>query len=251
MLDFALLNTCDHRFIEEIDIEGISPDYYASLTYEANPNLSTIAIIDANKSSITAIYAMNNSTGEGISNFYLDASNKVIVFGRYPVDAGMNFPDPNIDHMPADKYFCAYLVKTSECPKCSGSKIVKDIFIDNTGRIATVSGTEKLRQQIQKILLTLSGNNLYDTSYGSTLQSVIGQKINKYQAAQLQFTILDSLNHLQSIQYANNVPSNEQIKSISQIDAIRDSVDPRQINIYITVLTASYEEVTTSIKMQT
>ena len=250
-IDFNLLNSCDHKYMQIIEIEGSSPSYFADLDFTCNPNLSTITILDGNTCSEEALFGMNNSTFEGITNFYIDPStNKRILFGAYPVDSGMVFPNPDSRHVPSDKYFCSYIVKTEECPKCIGSKIVQDISIDATGRISTISGSEKIKQQIRKIIMTLSGNSLYDSAYGSTLQSLIGQKLNAYTAANLQFSVLDSINHLIDLQNASNLPPEETIKSISNIEAVQDANDPRKININIIVISQNYEEISTSISLK-
>jgi hypothetical protein len=244
MIDFALYNVCDHKVFEELDIEGISPNYYADLKYLCNPNTSLIKIFDANKATSEELFSMQ---GVGISNFYVDASNKKIIFGRYPIEAGTNFPDVNELHVPSDKYFCSYIAQKSECPKCNGSGTVKDIYIDRIGRIATISGKNKVSQQILKALMTLQGTNLYDESYGSVASNLIGTKIDSYIAASLQFSILDCLTKLMETQQANNLPDDETISSISDVNAERDSIDPRKININITVMLQSYERNTTSL----
>ena len=249
MIDFSILNPCDHLYMQEISIEGISPSYWASLDFTCNPNLSTITILDGNDCSVESLFAMRNVNGEAITNFYIDTDNKTIRFGAYPVDAGMNYPNPNSLHIPHDKYFCSYLVQTAFCPKCRGTKIVADLAFDAVGRLITISGKEKVKQQIRKILETLSGNNLYDTAYGSTMQSLIGQKLNAYTSANLNFSILDSINHLIDLQNAANVPPDEQIASISNISAVRNANEPRQIDITINVMTKSYENVSTNVSL--
>lgn len=247
MIDFKLYSTCDHQYFEELTIEGSSPNYYADLTYESNRNIDTTSILSFNHACNIDLFAMN---GEGISNFYFSSGTQ-INFGVYPVDAGMQFPDPNPDYIPQNTYYCSYTVRESQCPKCKGTKRYNDVHIDNTGRIETVTSANKIRQQILKCLQTLAGNNIYDDAYGSITSDLIGSRIDAYATASLQFSILDAINHLIDIQIDNNVPDTERITSIANIKAERDLVDPRRINIVISVRTANYETVSTSIIMTT
>ena len=247
MIDLKLLNVCDHKITQSLDIEGMSPNYFSDLEYECNPNLTTIKIFNSNTATAIELFSLQ---GVGISNFYVDSSNQRIVFGRYDVNAGMNFPDPDSAHIPADKYICSYVARTATCPKCKGKKITNDVFIDNTGRISEISGVNKVRQQILKILTTTQGNNIYDSSFGSIANNLIGTKMDAFAAASLQFSLLDALNNLIQIQQANNLPDNETIHSISDINATQDSADPRKINIIITVMLKSFEQLSTSVSMQ-
>ena len=53
-----------------------------------------------------------------------------------------------------------------------------DIQLNTVNDIALVSGTEKLRQDLNKIFLTETGANINFEIYGTILQSLIGQKVN-------------------------------------------------------------------------
>lgn len=246
-VDFRISTQCNHLVFQTLTLQGSSPDYWADLDYKCNANLSTIHIFDANVATPEELFGMQ---GVGISNIYVDPSNKKIVFGAYPVDAGMNFPNPDSRHVPSDLYFCSYIAQKSECPKCNSTDRVSDIEIDATGRIATVTGTDKIRQQILKALMTIQGSNLYDVGYGSIADSMVGQKMDAYSAASLQFSILNCLNNLSQTQKDNNLPSNETIASISDISAVADVDNPLKVNIVVTIMTQDYQQVSTSMSMR-
>ena len=247
MIDAKWQNPCDHRMVEQITLEGSSPSYWGELSYLCNPNLSTICVMDANVVDSTSLFGLNPSDPEGISNFYIDPSNQKIVFGAYPVDSGTNFPNPNVDHVPADVYFVSYIAQTANCPKCGGTKIVKDMFLDNLGRIATISGPAKVQQQILKALLTIQGLNIYDPSYGSLLETMVGSRVDSYMVATLNFSILDCLTNLSKNQQANNLPANETITAISSVNATLAPSDPRIILVSIVCTLASSETVSTNL----
>ena len=246
-IDAKWQNPCDHRYVQEITLEGSSPNYFADLDYLANSNLSTVCVMDANVVSPTALFGMNPSSLEGITNFYISADNTQIIFGAYPVAASQNFPNPNENHVPADKYFCSYIAQTANCPKCGGTKIVKDMFLDNLGRISTVSGPQKVQQQILKALLTIQGLNIYDPGYGSLLETMVGSRVDSYMVATLNFSILDCLTNLSKNQQANNLPANETITAISSVNATLAPSDPRIILVSIVCTLASSETVSTNL----
>jgi hypothetical protein len=128
-------------------------------------------------------------------------------------------------------------------------KIFKgDLQINNSGSIVTVSGNQKLRQDIIKILLTAYGDNKYHPGYGSGLGQIeIGSTDFKLTEAEIKNTALSAINGLIAMQRrqarSQTLSPSEVIVSVLDIGVLRDSVDPRLYNLRISVLTQQLTEV--------
>jgi len=128
-------------------------------------------------------------------------------------------------------------------------KIFKgDLQIDNSGYIVTVSGNQKLRQDIIKILLTAYGDNKYHPGYGSGLGQIeIGSTDFKLTEAEIKNTALSAINGLIAMQKrqarSQTLSPAEVIVSVLDIGVLRDNVDPRLYNLRISVLTQQLTEV--------
>jgi len=98
-----------------------------------------------------------------------------------------------------------------------------DIYFDATGKIATVTGIEKLNLQIQKcILTTRSTENLYP-KYGGDATIFIGQKHDPVLiVSYLTQAIIEAIQYLVDIQTSqqaiNDFDADELIHSIQSID---------------------------------
>jgi hypothetical protein len=53
-----------------------------------------------------------------------------------------------------------------------------DLQLDNINDLATLSGIDKLRQDLNKIFLTEVGKNINFEIYGTDLQTLVGNKVN-------------------------------------------------------------------------
>jgi hypothetical protein len=128
-------------------------------------------------------------------------------------------------------------------------KILKgDLQIDNTGAIVTVSGNQKLRQDIIKILLTAYGDNKYHPGYGSGLGQIeIGSTDFNLTEAEIKNTALSAINGLIAMQRrqarSQTLSPSEVIVSVLDVGVLRDTIDPRLYNLRISVLTQQLTEV--------
>ena len=131
-----------------------------------------------------------------------------------------------------------------------------DLKIKNDGTIKTVSDTAKLRQDIIKIILTSLGSNKFHPWYGCAVgESTIGKNLpENILEMEIKTSIEQSLDKLKTLQSAQassqRVSLAELISEVGNIEAGRNPIDPRQINITVTVLTkrlSNLEEVFTLI----
>lgn len=118
-----------------------------------------------------------------------------------------------------------------------------DLSLDSGGSLSTVSGNQKIRQDIVKILLTKLGDNKFHSRYGSDVGSLkIGQvadqalvELDIKKSAEEAIRYLISLQRNQS--RSQFLSLSEKIIDIVEISAERDSADPRLYSIFVSVLT--------------
>ncbi len=114
-----------------------------------------------------------------------------------------------------------------------------DIAFDAQGRLELVRDTDKLTQDVLKILETTLGSDVFDQNYGvSVNQNTVGQVIaNNSIPAQVQAEIQGQLVKLQQEQQAlasvQVITPAERIQLINNVTVVRDSIEPRQLNISI------------------
>lgn len=131
-----------------------------------------------------------------------------------------------------------------------------DIKIGSSGSVKTVNGNSKLRQDIIKILLTELGDNKYHPKYGSYIGSLqIGHFADsKLMSLDLESSARTSVRNLMSLQRSQarrqNLSPGEIIVDIVDISVIRDDVDPRLYNIFVSVLTQELTEVRENITVR-
>lgn len=116
-----------------------------------------------------------------------------------------------------------------------------DLVANEITGFRVVSGTEKLVQDIIKILLTERGSNTLTPLYGSNLHQLISQKADlDVLHGQIISEIKDSLLILQSIN-KNNPNLDEQVKTLESVSV--DQPTPTQFNVRFTVITMADKRV--------
>jgi hypothetical protein len=136
------------------------------------------------------------------------------------------------------------------CPRCLGKGFYNAFSFGTDGKIVTVSGINKLSQQIQKILTEPKRPTGYGFDY-SVLSGVIAP--NTLTAVKSE--VIRCIEYLKSLQTQEKsegfiyLPT-EEIDSISVIDAFVDPTDPRAIFINVSVVTkaGNTSDVSTRIK---
>jgi hypothetical protein len=126
------------------------------------------------------------------------------------------------------------------------------------GDLKTVVDTEKLIQDILKIVLSPIGSNPSHPWYGSYLsKSLIGSGLStdiifQFGQSQLQ-NALENLKSLQDSQVKSfqTVSADEQIGAILDISLNRNSTDPRLFDVFIKVVTKGYKPVTAAFTIST
>ena len=118
----------------------------------------------------------------------------------------------------------------------------QDLKIQADGTIMTYTDTPKLRQDVLKIILTPMGSNPNYLWYGCSIGDDIGRNFpDILQLSRIQANINQCLTNLKALQTSQSstqtVTLAELIDSIAQVDAERDSEEPRQMNVVVTIIT--------------
>jgi hypothetical protein len=127
-----------------------------------------------------------------------------------------------------------------------------DLVIKNSD-IETVTGTDKLIQDLLKIATTRTGTNPYALWYGTLIDktligSILPDEITLSAAqSQLQVSlqILQNLQQLQ-VQSQQKMTADEQLASILGIVVQRNAADPRRFDVVIRALSKAYKKIQTS-----
>ncbi len=131
-----------------------------------------------------------------------------------------------------------------------------DISIESDGSLSVVSGNEKIRQDIVKIILTKFGENRFHPNYGSDagnlqIGSAADKKIVELDLVQ---SVESSLRYLISLQKEQSkrqlLSSSEVILEINNVSVERNQTDPRLYNIFISVITQRLETITEAVTIR-
>ena len=128
-----------------------------------------------------------------------------------------------------------------------------DLVIGTNGDLGIVQGTVKLEQSLLKIILTEVGGNPVQPWYGSLIgKTMIGNVLRTdliITMAQAQLTnTIETLQKVQALQVASGqkVTPDEQIAAISSINITRNAIEPRLIEVMVSVLNRAFGRVNTS-----
>lgn len=260
MKDAFFLSKCKHTIQdEELKITGTYPNYRARFAFPPIKDKRLIFIRAFNDqeeylSSVLSYKDINIANNRNINlkglqktigitsyNFIDDVTIEFYLEGN---ERPKNYPDINSDLVPANRYFVDYVVDPGACPICNGKGVACDLQVNDLGRITMITGTEKLRQRVLKALLTQLGTQPYTPTFGSELDSLVGQPIvSDFSRMGINKTVSDCIYNLIKMQDAE-LPSSERIVKISDI-SIEYSAEkaPDIINVKVTVQNADGDEV--------
>lgn len=120
------------------------------------------------------------------------------------------------------------------------------IQLRSDGDLDRISGQEKLTQDAIKIVVTPTGTHRAHPWYGSTLDvRVTGSVLtDELLENEVKSTVALAIQNLQSLQQQQEragqfLAPEEAIAAITKIELVRDTVDPRQLIVIITIRTRS------------
>lgn len=123
-----------------------------------------------------------------------------------------------------------------------------DLQIGVNNDFNLVSGLEETTQDVQKILLTEQGANQLFPLYGTTLQSMIGGKINTNVIAS---TVQQQITQALQILFLLTQNRVNQSEIVANLYALDTQIDSSRTNItsLLTVIAASGQEITTGVNI--
>lgn len=124
------------------------------------------------------------------------------------------------------------------CPRCLSKGYYGGIDFDFSGKISTVSNGEGLAQKIKKILT----EKKRPSGYGFDYSLVINASVNKETI--VRYEVSRCLNYIQNLissEKSRGIKFNpsEEIQSIENIKVNINENDPREVIVYVTVITKS------------
>jgi hypothetical protein len=124
-----------------------------------------------------------------------------------------------------------------------------DLQIGSNNDFTLVTGLEETQQDILKILLTEQGDNILFPLYGTTLQSVIGNKVNPNTiAGTVQQQITQALQILYLLTQNRSNPA-EVVQTLYSLNTQLQNLT--SVSTLLTVIAASGQEITTGIQIST
>lgn len=223
-MNLRLYNTCDHKiFDRELPITGTYPNYVGLLEVPC----------DGIKENMLIRSVDNPDTR--ITDFTIASDRLQILFSN----------DLSIveGQVPAKRYLVDYQTKIQECPRCQGESLIGDIAVDVTGYSKVISGKDKLKQQVIKMLLTEKGNNIQLPEYGSELNTLVGGNLDQYAIVLLQKYITDTLTFLANAQLGLDIEDSEKYLGIDALELVRDRLDITKVNVILTILNKEYTKI--------
>lgn len=137
-------------------------------------------------------------------------------------------------------------------------KIINGDLVINQGDLQQVVDSEKLIQDILKILLTDVGGNPLHPSYGSYLsRSVVGNALQTQVVVQIAKSQINScltnLQYLQQLQIKSfqKVSADEQLAAVTGISVVRSAFDPRLFTVKVSGVTKGFQPITTAFTIST
>lgn len=139
--------------------------------------------------------------------------------------------------VPKPIYLIDMYADPKNCPRCEATGVVKDININQSGKLLKVTGRDKIKQRILKALMTPLGAQPYDATFGSELNSMVGNVINDTTRIVLQKTVVNCINNLIQNQPVD-LEDDERILSLQGITI--DTPTDDQTVFFVKVIVISY-----------
>ena len=236
-MQIQILKACDHNIIErDVVLESVI------LQRSDSKNIDTFPTGISNILGINSIMYTTPNGAVTLSPEIYYLYNDTLIW-RYPYKAGEDgvygTPSPGSTFAVSTKYMKASLTKYLDynCPRCRGTGWYLDILPDGE-TLETISGPKLAAQDFIKMLLTPTGDDRLDQSYGSTLIPSIG--VN-YFDSKLQTNVSASVSLAESrcreAQLKELWRTEDEIIDKVIINSITPDVDNGLLYIVLTIMT--------------
>ena len=168
----------------------------------------------------------------GITDYEFIARNKI----RFLPVEGHRTVNPDKNLVPKNKYLADFIADPKICPRCGATGVIKDLNINQSGRLTKVTGSQKIKQRVIKALITPLGMSPYNQAFGSELNTMVGDVITDTTRITLQKTIVNCIDNLIADQPAE-LNDDERILTIGGI--MLDTPDEDKTVLYVKVIVVS------------
>lgn len=142
----------------------------------------------------------------------------------------------------------SYYTRRQDCRRCSGLGLENDIRHDNRGEPSLVTGINLLAQEVEKIVFTIRGSNVFHQWYGTSINDLIGSKIirgGSFVSNQLRNEIATTLERFRQVKsnQATLQPVGDQefLQRVRTISVVQDDVNPTIFRIRVEIQNAASE----------
>lgn len=260
MEDIFFVSRCDHRISNyELNIQADEHgDLYAELPFDivCEKNMVYIRSWDAEQKYLESIEdyrdlprtIITNRNGQKITGLNTEIGITAYNFvNKHLIKFDTGAPiDINPDLVPKNTYLLDAYADPKHCPRCFGTDVIKDININKQGKLEKVQGKNKIKQRVLKALMTPLGAQPYNETFGSELNTMVGQAISETTRIVLQKTIINCVNNL-ILEQPEDLEPEERIRSILGITLDTPKTDVTVLYVKVVVLSDAGESVDCSI----
>jgi hypothetical protein len=131
-----------------------------------------------------------------------------------------------------------------------------DIAIDEIGQLALVRNIDKVAQDVLRIIMTSKGSDPFDTSYGiSTTDRAIGAMpttaiISTALEAEITTSLQKLVREQNRLSIVQTLTADERIREIDSVVVEQDPIEPRQLNVSISMTLETLEPITIQTHLQ-
>lgn len=236
--DLKVLRECDHLVTDEriyLDARDLQTIRFPYPISNSNINVRVNGYLITDKINGPYSYASLDAYGRVQINLFTNEESvapvtQKLVFNR-PIKS-----DPLIE--------VSYTSPLGYCRKCFGTGLSYDYTIlDDVSGFRMVTGISKLQQDCIKAILTVRGSNIFHTWAGTSIESIIGEKINPIVILDLKQEIGSVLNNLKRAQLEQSgyqeVTPEELLLSVDSISVAVAEYDPTLLLIEVDITSAS------------
>ena len=140
-----------------------------------------------------------------------------------------------------DVFEVSYITRRRSCRRCRGLGVENDIRHTPQGDPEFVTGIDLLAQDVEKIIFTVKGSNIFYRWYGTSLVDLLGSKVVGADAisSQLINEIGETLERFRSLrsQQSKTQPVGDQefLLRVSNISVQQDNLDPTIFRVQIDI----------------
>lgn len=140
-----------------------------------------------------------------------------------------------------DVFEVSYITRRRDCRRCRGLGVEHDIRHTSQGTPEFVTGIDLLAQDVEKIVFTVKGSNIFYQWYGTSLVDLLGSKVAGANAisSQLVTEIGETLERFRSLrtQQAQTQPVGDQefLLQVSNVSVQQDNIDPTIFRVQIDI----------------